>query len=311
MSDAERPADRSRHADARQGGRRGWVEHLIRRPWKAGALLAAAGLGAGAAVAVASVPSSDGVIHACVDVTTAPGGTTVPRLGAPNLTIIDSNAGQTCIPAKGGIPNQTEISWSVTGPQGPPGVTGPQGPDGVVGKTGATGATGATGNAGPAGSGVTNTVTIAPPTISANAKPVADVTIGAGKSALTFPVLAGEENGATTRKGKASKGDIHDFQITKTLDTASPMLLKLAATGTLIPKVTIEYANPYKTSKGSKGSTKLEYLTITLSPVFVSTFETQAGTGKGVEPRESISLNFTRIEFKRKEQKPEGLLDPS
>ena len=37
----------------------------MRRAWKAGALLAAVALGAGAAVAVASVPDGNGAIHAC------------------------------------------------------------------------------------------------------------------------------------------------------------------------------------------------------------------------------------------------------
>jgi type VI protein secretion system component Hcp len=79
--------------------------------------------------------------------------------------------------------------------------------------------------------------------------------------------------------------------------------LQLAATGLQIPKVTIAYANPSRTPKGSNGSTKQEYLTITLSRVFVSSFQTQAGTGDGVEPRESISFNFSRVEFKYQPQK--------
>lgn len=47
--------------------------------------------------------------------------------------------------------DETEISWSQTGPQGDAGAPGPQGPAGAQGDTGATGDTGAPGPAGPDG----------------------------------------------------------------------------------------------------------------------------------------------------------------
>ena len=239
-------------------------------------VLGAAALGGGAAIAVASVPGSDGVIHACVDATTNPGGQTVPRQAGPNLTIIDPDAGQKCIPPDGAIPNQTAISWSVTGLQGPTGSTGAPGP---AGPSGPAGETGATGNPGAGDRSVTNSVTIAPPTLSANAKPIAEITIGSGTAAPQFPILALEQAGVVTSQTVSTNTKFHDLSITKNVDKASPRLLQLAATGVQIPKVTIAYANPSKISKGSKGSTKQEYLTITLSPVFVSSFQTQAGTG--------------------------------
>jgi type VI secretion system secreted protein Hcp len=44
------------------------------------------------------------------------------------------------------------------------------------------------------------------------------------------------------------------------------------------------------------------YLTITLSDVLVSSY--QEGNGGGGKPTESISLNFTKIEFKYAKQQP-------
>jgi type VI secretion system Hcp family effector len=274
----------------------------MRRSWQVGTVLAAVGLGAGTAAAVASVPDGSGVIHACVDVTTVANGATVPRLGAPNLMVIDPDAGQKCIPADGAIPNQTAISWSVTGPQGPPGVKGAPGPAGAAG---ATGVAGAAGGAGPAGRGTTTSVTIAPPTVGAAAKPVAEVTIGSGRSALRFSILAAEQAGVTTPRSAATKTGFHELSFTKWVDVASPKLLSLAATGRHIPKVTIQYVKPARASKGKP----LEYLTITLSPVLVSSFQTQAGPGGKSTPRETVSLNFRKLEVKYKRAEVGPMID--
>jgi type VI protein secretion system component Hcp len=261
----------------------------MRRSWQIGAALSAAAVGAGAAVAVASVPDGNGVIHACVSVTTAADGTTVPRLGAPNLMVIDPGAGQQCTPAKGTSPGQTALSWNITGPAGPPGATGSPGP------TGPTGATGATGHVGPAGSGVTSSVTIAPPTPGAHAKPVADATLGTGPTALTFPVLATEQARATHQ--------IHDISITKTLDRTSAALMRLAGSGRRIPRVVIQWATPAK----RKGAKQLEYLTYTLTEVLVSSVATQSPPGTtGAAPRETLSLNFTHFKYSYQPQSTTG-----
>jgi type VI protein secretion system component Hcp len=258
----------------------------MRRVWKTGAVLAVAGLGAGTAVAVASVPDGGGEIHACLSVTTTPDGATVPRLGAPNLMVIDPDAGQQCTPAKGTSPGQSEISWSVTGPPGPPGPPGPTGQTGAAGVKGAAGPVGRAGPAGPAGHGVVNSVTIAPPTLGANARPIAEATIGRGPGAITFPVLAAE------RAGTTAKTEHRDFSLTKKFDKSSPLLLRLAGSGKPIPRMTIQYANATRT-KGN-GSDRQAYLTIVLTGVLVSSLETQ-GTGGG-GPRETISLSFTKFE---------------
>jgi hypothetical protein len=95
----------------------------------------------GASVAYATIPGSNGVIHACYNPSNA-------------LRVIDVDAGATC--AK----NEKSLDFNQTGPQGPQGpkgdqgIQGAQGIQGVAGPTGATGpagATGATGAPGPAG----------------------------------------------------------------------------------------------------------------------------------------------------------------
>jgi len=94
--------------------------------------------GGGAALAVASVPGSDGVVSACVNVTTLKGATTAtPVLGGPNIQIIDTPS-QQCTAG-----SQTSLTWGATGP------TGPQGPAGTPGAAGATGFAGLPGAIGP------------------------------------------------------------------------------------------------------------------------------------------------------------------
>jgi hypothetical protein len=61
---------------------------------------------AGAAVATAAIPDSNGVIHACRDL----------RTGA--LRVIDSEAGQSC------TNKEAALTWNQAGPQGPPGLSG-------------------------------------------------------------------------------------------------------------------------------------------------------------------------------------------
>jgi hypothetical protein len=82
-----------------------------------------------AGVAVASIPSTNGVIHGCRSTLT----------GA--VRVIDTDAGQKCQTF-----GEKQLDWNQQGPQGVPGPAGPVGP------AGPTGATGSAGPAGPPGS---------------------------------------------------------------------------------------------------------------------------------------------------------------
>lgn len=82
-------------------------------------LAAAVGIlvaGAGASVALASIPDSNGMIHACYQ--------SPPPAHGANLQVIDTGNGGSC---SGGM---VALNWNQTGPQGPAGPTGPQGPAG-------------------------------------------------------------------------------------------------------------------------------------------------------------------------------------
>jgi hypothetical protein len=97
---------------------------------KAGAAIAAAALGAGGAIAVGSVPDSNGTVHACYALEA--GGGTLPAPG-PNVRVIDP-ASQTCDAA-----SEHAFTVGAQGPQGSQGIQGPPGPQGDQGLPGGTG----------------------------------------------------------------------------------------------------------------------------------------------------------------------------
>src|SRR5205807_3261931 len=102
----------------------------IGRSGRTAVLLAAGLAGGAAAVAVATVPGSDGVIHACYSITNTNG---LPVTTGANLRIIDSSA-QACTTNTDVPTAERALDWNVagragpTGPAGTPGGQGPQGP---------------------------------------------------------------------------------------------------------------------------------------------------------------------------------------
>jgi len=78
-------------------------------------------------------------------------------------------------------------------------------------------------------------------------------------------------------------------------DKASPLLSKAAATGKLVPAVQVDVPKT-----GGQGA----YMRYELKNVMVSSFSAGGGGGAAAgAPMESLSLNFTKIEFKYDEQK--------
>jgi type VI secretion system secreted protein Hcp len=256
------------------------------RPGKAAALVALGALGGGAALAIAAVPGNDGVIHACYEV--QQNGTT-PLTGGPNVRIIDPSAGQTCNAAVGvAAPLEHAVSWNVTGPAGAPGTTGPQGPPGPAGQTLTIAGQTFTLSNGKA-------LTIGPsavPSLQAkpNGRPVATMTLGSGRNATSFNVLAWQlvGTGAGTGTG-AGRTNVSSIQIMKKTDKASVNLLKYCTTGKHIPRATITVR---------KAGAKAPYLKITLTNVLVSSYQLGSAGGGAAKPSESLSLNFTKIEYR-------------
>ena len=110
-----------------------------------GAATAAAVIAGG--VAWASVPDSDGVIHACYKVDSHDQVVSDARLRVIDEASTGSDASKAC------KRDERQLDWNQTGtgPPGPQGPAGPQGPQGPQGETGAAGEQGPQGEAGPTG----------------------------------------------------------------------------------------------------------------------------------------------------------------
>jgi hypothetical protein len=252
----------------------------IGTPWKAALLLAVGAAGGATAVAVANVPDGNGVIHACVRLSG-----TLPITSGANVRVIDTGAGQTCSSSTpAGTPSEASVNWNVTGPAGPQGTNGAPG---APGKT----VTLLGGNTLtlPGGQvlhvGQSAGLTINPPAV--GSRPIATLTISDGRSTITSSVLgfAFAASAAGTTGSAAKRATVRDLQITKHIDKSSPTLFKACVTGKHFKKAQIVL-------KKGKHTT-----TYTLVNVLISS--AQASSSKGsAQPTESLSLNYTKIEYK-------------
>jgi type VI secretion system Hcp family effector len=248
--------------------------HWTGRGGRAALLLAAGAAGGGAAIAVASVPDSSGVIHACLQLTRNAVGQTVPDQSAPNLTVIDTDAGQRCVPPDPPVPNQTELTWNVAGQPGPPGTNGTNGA------------------AGPQGApGTGNTYTITLPPITGNSSSFGEVTLVPDRgSKLTFPILGlstlGKTTSGTGSGAGAGKVTHAPFTITKLIDSASPKLYFASSNGTHYKNATITVKKSGK-----------PYLKYTLNNVLVSSIQQGPQGGGGSRPKESVTLVYGSIKI--------------
>ena len=116
--------------------------------------------------------------------------------------------------------------------------------------------------------------------------------------------IGGSNTGSfdTATGGGTSKVNLHDVQFTKHIDKSSPNLFGVLTQGKHIDKATI-------TVRKAGGDPK-DYLTITLTPCFVSSYNLSAHGGGGL-PEESFSLNYDKIEFEYKTQDDKGVLGAS
>ena len=105
--------------------------------------------------------------------------------------------------------------------------------------------------------------------------------------------------GGGAGSGKSVPGD---FTATKKNDKSSPRLAQAVAMGDHFKSAIITVRKA--------GGTQQEYLTITLSDVFISSYQA-GGSGNGVLPMESFSLNYSKMVTEYKEQKADGSLGGS
>jgi type VI secretion system secreted protein Hcp len=104
--------------------------------------------------------------------------------------------------------------------------------------------------------------------------------------------------GAGGGSGKVMMQDVH---IVKKYDSASPVLFISCATGKHIKEGTLTCRKA--------GGEQQEYLTIKLTDLLVSSYQSGGAGAGGVIPVDQLSLNFSKIEMEYKPQKADGTLD--
>ncbi|MDQ6628440.1 MAG: type VI secretion system tube protein Hcp [Pseudomonadota bacterium] len=100
--------------------------------------------------------------------------------------------------------------------------------------------------------------------------------------------------------GGTGKVALADFHFVKKVDKSSAKLLESCCTGEHLKKATLVCRKA--------GKDQQEFLTIILSPILVSSFQSGGSAGSDVIPMDQVGLNYGKIEFKYKEQKADGTL---
>lgn len=91
-----------------------------------------------------------------------------------------------------------------------------------------------------------------------------------------------------------------DFHFVKKLDKASPVLMMACATGAHYKMATL--------TARKAGGGQQEYLTVKMSDVLISSYQTGGSGQSDIVPQDQVSLNFSKLEISYKEQKPDGSL---
>ena len=100
--------------------------------------------------------------------------------------------------------------------------------------------------------------------------------------------------------GGSGKFSMHDFHGVMKVGKASPKMMLACATGEHLKKAVLICRKA--------GKEQQEYLKITLHGLLVSSYQTSGAGHGGIVPTDNFSLNFTKIEFEYREQKPDGTL---
>lgn len=100
--------------------------------------------------------------------------------------------------------------------------------------------------------------------------------------------------------GGAGRVSMQDFSFTMRVNKSTPKLMLACATGAHVPEATLACRK--------SGGAQEEYLNIKFTDLLVSSYQT-GGSAGDIIPVDQISLNFSKIEFEYKPQKPDGTLD--
>lgn len=102
--------------------------------------------------------------------------------------------------------------------------------------------------------------------------------------------------------GGSGKANFQDISITKWVDISSPNLMLFCANG--------DHFDSAKLIVRKAGKTPLEYITITMKKVLITSVST-GGSGGEDKLTENVSLNFAEVKVEYKEQKPDGSGGPA
>src|SRR6202011_2897058 len=100
--------------------------------------------------------------------------------------------------------------------------------------------------------------------------------------------------------GGAGKVAMQDFHFVTKINKASPKLFLACADG--------EHINKAVLTCRKAGKDQQEFLKVTMSDLLVSSYQTGGSGHEDIVPTDQISLNYSKIEFEYKEQKPDGTL---
>jgi type VI secretion system secreted protein Hcp len=101
--------------------------------------------------------------------------------------------------------------------------------------------------------------------------------------------------------GGAGKVVYQDMHFTTGVNKSSPLLMLHCANGKHIKKAVLHVRK--------QGGNQEEYYTILMEDLIVSSYQSGGhGSGSSI-PTDQFSLNFTKIKFSYKPQKPDGTLD--
>src|SRR5262249_14230111 len=101
--------------------------------------------------------------------------------------------------------------------------------------------------------------------------------------------------------GGAGTASFADFAATAAVNKASPLLMLACATGQHIKKAVLHVRK--------QGGEQQEYMTITMTELLVSSYNSGDAPGGDVAVIDSFSLNYTTITFHYKPHTPDGSLD--
>jgi type VI secretion system Hcp family effector len=282
--------DANRIAKAAERARRGY-----RAPMKV-LLPTVAALGAGTAVAVGAIPSSDGTITGCyqtVDGTQF--NETGPTTPYGTLRVIDPSNTTDTQASSCESGTETTITWNQKGPPGAQGPQGPAGQNGANGQNGQNGQNGAPGPPGPPGSvqgqsggnselflklsGITGGKGITGETKLANS----EIPLDAFSLETKRPSTIGSASGGAG----AGKVNLATFRVVKPVDKTSPALFNDLVSGAVIKEAVISIER----SQNGKLAHVADYK---LTDVIITSIR---DSGRGRTTQEAIDGEYRSIQF--------------